>query len=293
MKKCSVIITAYKEEKTLPKTIASLQKQLPKNSEILVVAPDEPTLSVAKNLSKKDRRIRTLKDPGKGKPTALNLAFKSAKGKILILTDGDVIIGKNSIFHLIKHFKDFSVGAVSGKVVYQINKKSLFYEWAKLSEKVFDKMRKKQSKQGNLWHPTGYLYAIRKGLVKEIPSNALADDAFIGYSIKSKGYKIVYEPKAKVYVKFPATISDFIKQKSRTRAGFLQLKKWFNFQERKITSEISIGLKDLFKAYGLKKFHKAFFIGLIYFYSWFRAYWFIFRKKSFEKIWVRIESTKM
>ena len=95
MRKCSVIITAFKEEKTIGEAIKQIIYQLPKNSEILVIAPDEPTLSVAKKFSEKDKRIKILKDPGKGKPTALNLGFKEAKGKVLILTDGDVLAGKN------------------------------------------------------------------------------------------------------------------------------------------------------------------------------------------------------
>jgi len=288
----SVIITAFKEEKTIGEAIKQIISQLPKNSEILVIAPDEPTLSVAKKFSEKDERIKILKDPGKGKPTALNLGFRKARGKFLILTDGDVLAGKNSIKFLLKHFENPKVGAVSGKVIYQIPKNSLFYEWAKLSEKVFDKMRKIQDKKSELWHPTGYLYAIRNGLVKEIPSNVLSDDALIGYMIKAKGYLIKYEPKAKVYVKFPTSISDFIKQKSRTRAGFLQIKKWFGFEGRKISSEISIGIKDLFRVYGIKKFHKMIIVGFVYLISWLRAYWLIFRRKSFEKIWERIETTK-
>jgi cellulose synthase/poly-beta-1,6-N-acetylglucosamine synthase-like glycosyltransferase len=288
----SIIVTAFKEEKTIGKAIKQIISQLPKSSEILVIAPDEPTLSVAKKLSKKDKRIKILKDPGRGKPTALNLGFKEAKGKILILTDGDVLVGKNSIKFLLKHFENPKVGAVSGKVIYQISKNFLFYEWAKLSEKVFDKMRKIQDKKNELWHPTGYLYAIRNGLVKKIPSNVLSDDALIGYMIKSKGYLIKYEPKAKVYVKFPTSISDFIKQKSRTRAGFLQIKRWFGFEGRKISSEISIGSKDLFKIYGIRKFHKMLIVSFVYIISWLRAYWLIFRRKSFEKIWERIETTK-
>jgi GT2 family glycosyltransferase len=208
-----------------------------------------------------------LKDPGKGKPTALNLGFKEAKGIILVLTDGDVLVGKDSIKFLLKHFENKKVGAVSGKVIYQIPKNSLFYEWAKLSEKVFDKMRKIQDKKSELWHPTGYLYAIRNGLVKEIPSNVLSDDALIGYMIKAKGYLIKYEPKARV-------------------------KKLFGFEGRKISSEISIGLKDLFRVYGIRKFHKMLIVSFVYLISWLRAYWLIFRGKSFEKIWKRIETTK-
>jgi cellulose synthase/poly-beta-1,6-N-acetylglucosamine synthase-like glycosyltransferase len=288
----SIIVTAFKEEKTIEEVVNLIRIQLPKNSEILIIAPDEPTLSVARKLAENDNRIKILKDPGKGKPVALNLIFKQSKGKVLVLTDGDVIVGKNSIKFLLKHFENPKVGAVPGKVIYRIPKNSLFYEWAKLSERVFDKMRKLQDKKKELWHPTGYLYAIRNGLVDQIPSNALSDDAVIGYLIKSKGYLIRYEPKAKVYVKFPTSVSDFIKQKSRTRAGFLQIKKWFGFEGRKISSEISVGMKDLFRVYGIRKFHKMLIVSFVYLISWLRAYWLIFRRKSFEKIWERIETTK-
>ena len=288
----STIITAFKEERTVGRAINRIRNQLPKNSEILVIAPDKSTLSVAKNLAKKDKRIKIVRDPGKGKPTALNIGFQKAKGRILILTDGDVFVGKRSIKFLLRHFKDPNVGAVSGRVIYQINKNSLFYEWAKLSEKVFDEMRRLQDKNEELWHPTGYLYAIRNNLIKKIPSNALSDDAVIGYLIKAKGYLIKYEPKAKVYVKFPTSASDFIKQKSRTRAGFLQLKKWFDFEGRKISSEISFGVRDLLRIYGIAKIHKMFIVGFVYLISWLRAYWLVLRKRSLKKIWVRIESTK-
>jgi cellulose synthase/poly-beta-1,6-N-acetylglucosamine synthase-like glycosyltransferase len=292
MKKYSIIITAYKEERTLPRLISSLKSQLSKNSEVLVIAPDEPTLFIAKKFAEKDKRIKILKDPRKGKPTALNLGFKKARGELLVLTDGDVVVGKNSIKFLLKHFTDPKVGGVSGRVIYQIPKNSLFYEWAKMSEKIFDKMRRSQDRNNKLWHPTGYLYAVKNGLVTRIPSNTLSDDALIGYLVKSKGYLIKYEPRAKVYVKFPTSISDFVKQKSRTRAGFLQLKKWFGFNGRKILDEVSFGIKDLWKVYGTKRFYKMFFVGLVYIISWLRAYWLIFRGESFEKIWERVETTK-
>lgn len=287
----SIIVTAYKEP-NLSKCLDSiLNQKLPKNYEILVVSPDKETIAIAKKYQKKNKRIKIIKDPGKGKPTALNLAFKHAKGKILVLTDGDVILGKNSIPSLLKHFKDPKVGAVSGQVIYTISKDTLFYEWAKLSGKVFHEQRTQQAKQGTLMHPTGYLYAIRSSIVKSIPENTLSDDAVIGYLIKSKGYTIAYEPKAKVYVKFPTSVSDFIKQKSRTRAGFLQMKNWFGTSVRSMGTEISFGFKELIKAYGFK-LHKMILLSLIYLLAWFRAYWLFYRKMPFEKVWQRIESTK-
>lgn len=288
----TIVVTAFKE-KMIEKCLNSiLNQKLHEKFEILVVTPDNQTANIVKRIMKKYKKVKLIKDPGRGKPIALNLIFKKVRKKILVLTDGDVVLERNSINYLIEHFKDSNVGAVSGRVIYRISRNSLFYEWAKLSEKIFDRIRKFQDKEGKLWHPTGYLYAIRSGIVSQIPPNALADDALIGYLIKSKGYLIRYEPRAKVYVKFPSKIRDFLNQKSRTRAGFLQLKRWFGLQTRRMTIEISFGFKELLKIYGIKKIHKMMLVGMIYLISWLRAYWLIFKKESFEKIWVRIDTTK-
>jgi hypothetical protein len=51
-------------------------------------------------------------------------------------------------------------------------------------------------------------------------------------------------------------------------------------------------LKDLFRAYGIKKLHKMLIVSFVYLISWLRAYWLVFRRKSFEKIWERIETAR-
>lgn len=290
--KISILIPAYKESKTIGKCLDSIIKQNLPDCEIIVSSPDEPTRKVVKKYQKKYKNLKLIRDEGKGKPAALNILFKEAKGDVLVLTDADVVLGKNSIKNLLKHFKDKQIGAVCGKVVYKTPKNSLFWEWSKLSEKFFDKLRGIQDKNNELWHPSGNLYAIKNGIVEKIPPNSLSDDAVIGYLVKSKGYLIKYEPKAEVYVKFPLTISDFIKQKSRTRAGFLQIKKWFGFKSRGLTTEILFGVRDLLKTYSIKKIHKMFFVVLVYLISWLNAYWIFWRKKGFEEVWIRAETTK-
>ena len=105
----SIIITSYKEPKTIGKAINSILKNKLQNYEILVTAPDNKTLEAArvfkehKNIKifrdqgNKSAALKLLKDQGKGKSAALNLAVSKAKGNILILTDGDVFIDDNSI----------------------------------------------------------------------------------------------------------------------------------------------------------------------------------------------------
>ena len=107
----SVIITTYREVVTLEKTLqVILAEKLSQPREILVVAPDIET----KNLidSKFADQVKFIQDEGRGKPSALNLVFSQAQGSILILTDGDVIIEKDSLEKLIQPFENSEVGAV-------------------------------------------------------------------------------------------------------------------------------------------------------------------------------------
>ena len=82
----SILIAAYKEPRTIGKAVDSFLPQLKGLKwEILLIAPDKETLAVMRSYSKKHKNIRTFKDPRKGKPTALNILFKKAKGNIFIL----------------------------------------------------------------------------------------------------------------------------------------------------------------------------------------------------------------
>ena len=58
----SVLLTAYKEPNTIGRAIESFQRQLSKNDEILVAAPDEETKKVIQSYFKKDKRVEWKKN---------------------------------------------------------------------------------------------------------------------------------------------------------------------------------------------------------------------------------------
>src|SRR3989344_7436847 len=120
----SIIIAAYKEPYTIVKAIKSFTKQdIKEDYEILIISPDTETKYAVNSHFKDNPKVKNIQDPGKGKPNALNIAFKVAKGDILILTDGDVYVSENSINELAKNFKDPKVGAVTGRPI-SINDKN-------------------------------------------------------------------------------------------------------------------------------------------------------------------------
>ncbi len=170
----------------------------------------------------------------------------------------------------------------------------MFGYWAHLLTTGFHYQRTYEQKNNLPIVASGYFYAIRSKIVKNIPEDVLADDAFISFSIIKQGYSIKYEPKAEVYVKYPTTLPDWIRQKKRTAGRFYQLKKYFNISKSSsFYQEILAGARTIFEIQN--PLHLLWFAFLIEMrlYIWFRIF-FDFRlwKRSFKNNWERIETSK-
>lgn len=302
--KVSVLIAAYKEPRTIGKAIESFLcqlKQLQKSNkikwEILLIAPDRETLKVMRLYSKKDKKIKVYKDPRKGKPVALNILFKKAKGDILILSDGDVYVSSNAIRELLKQFKNKKIGAVTGRPVSISPKDKMLGYWSHLLTDIgAHKTRLIRTKQGKFILVSGYLFAMRK-LFHRIPEDALSDDAVMAHMVWQQGYKIGYSPKARVYVKYPTTFADWILQKRRSTGGYIQIDKYFKNPPRMRTFWRELLYGSIW-VWSYPKTIKQMFYTLMLFpaklYLWFKI------KKEVKKdqtrmlleIWRPIESTK-
>lgn len=286
----SVGIAAYNEEKNIENT---LRKWLDEPIDEIIVVSDastDKTNKIIQKISKKDKRVRLIERKRReGKPSALNEILKMVKGQIIIMTDADLYPKKGSTNFLLKHFKDKKVGLVAGHPVL-INSEGMVGYWSRIS---FDIMHRKRLNNTEL-DVTGNLYAIRNGLVRKIPTEVMIDDTYVALMVKKKGYDIVYEPNAIVYVDHPKTIKDFIVQKTRTRTGWYQISKDENVKtERSISSGIKIyfpmTLKNLFTLKGI------IYLPLFYimsFYVWIKAWLNWKSKRKVLDVWKIAESSK-
>jgi len=287
----SIIITARDEPETVAQLVADLEKEIPnlgEHFEILIICPDEKTKKAALKNDCLDL-VKWVRDKGKGKPAAINIGLKKAKGKILIMTDGDVVIGSGAIGYLLARFNSPRVGAVSGRPVAMNSKNNLFGYWAHLlTEAGAHQQRLEQEKKNAFVDASGYLMAVRKGLVTAIPADSLADDAVISRITWDKGYFVRYAPKARVYVKFPDNFSDWLIQKKRSAGGYFRADKMRGFLKE------SWGIwRALSYPRGVKELFWTFLLILARLYLWLAIFW--ERKiinKPFNQTWVRVESTK-
>lgn len=257
-----IVISSYKEPKATlraVKTFLSQESAIPGDFRIIVV---DPFIEVKEFLKEniKDRRVGFFLDPGEGKSYALNLLFEKLPGTeddIFILTDGDVFVSKNAVSEILKAFEDKEIGCVTGKPTSLDDRETKFGYWSHLVFSGIHKARKKFSTNKDFFECSGYLFAIRKGLIKEFPLDA-SEDSVIPYLFWKKGYKVAYTPKAEVYVKNPDNLQDWEGQKIRNIKGHENLSRLYPDMPRtkSFWNEIKHGFfHALFYPRSLKEFY--------------------------------------
>ncbi len=226
-KMIDIIITSYGEPKATAKAVDSFLRQgIKERFKITVIDPFPET---EKFLKKKYRgKINFFLDPGEGKSYALNIflekIYSQNKNDIIIFTDGDIYVSDNSVKEIINRFRDEKVGCVTGKPVV-LNPRNEFFGYA--SHVVFngiDKVRLDLSEKGEFFECSGYLFAIRNGILQGF-SLKTSEDSIIPYLFWKKGYKIKYVREAEVYVVNPKNWKDFKLQKIRNIKGHENLSK--------------------------------------------------------------------
>lgn len=291
----SIIITAFKEPKTIGKAIESFVQQTIKESyELIVSAPDTETLSIAKEYSKKFKQIKIFQDVGKGKSAALNQILQFAKSRILIFSDGDVYVSQNSVNNLIDAFKDDKVGCATGRPVSREDKKTLLGYWSHmLCDAGAHKLRLKRAQEGKFLECSGYLWALKNGIIKKFPTD-VAEDSIVPAMLWLRNYKIKYIPEAEVYVSYPKTLRDYIEQKKRTIKSHEKINKYVKkIPKMKSFKNEVLGAAYLFcYASNAKEIVYSLLAFPVRFFLWILAYWQYFFKNEYSDAWKRVESTK-
>ena len=219
----SILITAYREAATIGLAIDGFAAQLPPNSELLVICPDAETTAVVQQFAQKFPYIRHIPEPERrGKPAALNLGLQAAQGDIVVFSDGDVVVGENALTHLLTPFADENVGAVTGRPFSSSPRSTRLGYWSHVLVEGAHQTRQARDAAGDFLLCSGYLFAARRKLIPPIPEDALAEDAVISHRIAEQGFKIRYAPEAAVFVKYPTTYADWLRQKVRSAGGYAQ-----------------------------------------------------------------------
>ena len=151
----------------------------------------------------KNESIKVISSPvHQGKVYALNRAVQIATNDVLVFSDADSIIGKDSLIKMLAHLTDKNVGGVCGQRVIYKDKTEL--KSAQKGYIKFDSTIKSiESRIGSITSNDGKLYSIRRFLYLPI-NTAAVDDLYVSLSVIKQGFRYVFEPEAKVHIRVPS-----------------------------------------------------------------------------------------
>lgn len=295
-----IIIASYKEPKSTVRAVKTFLKQkISGKFEIIVVDPF-PETEVFLKKEIKSKKVKFFLDPGEGKSYALNILFQeygsSDKNDIFILTDGDVYVSDNAVEEILGKFKDPKIGCVTGKPVSLDSRKTKYGYWSHFVFAGIDRARRLFSEKKEFFECSGYLFAIRKGIIFDFPMET-SEDSIIPYLFWKKGYKIKYAENAEVYVKNPDHWKDWLNQKVRNIKGHENLNRLAPGMPRtkSLSNEIKKGWFFFFTFPKTPK--ELFWTTQLYFarlYIYYKAFKDLRKNKLYKDGWreVETESTK-
>jgi cellulose synthase/poly-beta-1,6-N-acetylglucosamine synthase-like glycosyltransferase len=214
----SVIIPAHNEEGVIPSLLRDLKNPSFPIAETIVIDDHskDSTYEVAKRMSATTIRNEVIL----GKAASINKAAKIATEDILVVFDADNRPDKNCIKYLLKRFDSQDVAIVTG--VTKIHSEGLVSSLAALEFSLCFNLFHPFSSRFNFFPILhGAFFGIRRELTS-FNEEAVTEDFDYSVSIGSKGYRMVFEPKAISYVSAPPSLSLFKKQREKWIRGAVQ-----------------------------------------------------------------------
>ena len=203
----SILIPSFNGLELLKKHLPSVIKHSPGVDSILIV-DDGSTDGTAEYLAKNHPQINCLHhDRNLGFPKSVNLGFGAARSDLIVLLNNDVSPTKDYLPPALKHFENESVFAVTldestsswpqvswrGKLQYtkgEDKDRPRYSAWASGGSAVFRK---------STWDKLGGF--------DEVYSPGYWEDIDIGWRAWKAGYRIIWEPEAKVVHQHESTFN--------------------------------------------------------------------------------------
>ncbi len=224
----SVLMAAFNEEKVIAEKINSiLDGDYPMERLEILVGSDastDNTDQILRDLKKNHSSLQLIFfKERRGKPGIINELAEKARGEILVITDANVMLDRDTLGELSGPFRDERCGLVDSRMVnetvdsYGISRQEKFY----ISREV--KIKHCESKiWGAMMGPFGGCYAVRKSLYQPVPGRFLVDDFFINMSVLSQGYHCISNLQALVYEQASSSAAEEFRRKKRISAGNFQ-----------------------------------------------------------------------
>jgi len=224
----SVVICAYKEERNIYKKIQSILDCSYPNDKIEVIVvvdrSNDNTEGVAYEiLEQSDLSWRIhVNNERTGKNKSLNIGMEIASNDIIVDTDADVIWETTTVEVMVRRLiSDEKIAAVSADLQPYFGLDRIT-SMEKTYRSYFGRMSEWESAIDATYVFNGNLIVLKKNIIDGITEFIGPDDANIAFVAIRKGYRTIYDTRAKVYEELPVDLNKQYSQKARRAKGLIQ-----------------------------------------------------------------------
>ncbi|MCJ7736198.1 MAG: glycosyltransferase [Anaerolineae bacterium] len=194
----SLIVPAYNEEATIGMKLANvLELDYPSDLLEMIVITDGSTDRTARIVEGfASCGVHLLDQPERqGKIAAMNRAVPYAHNDILIFSDANAMMERDSIRQIVPNFADLQVACVSGEKHIQLNDQvQAEGESAYWRYEAF--VKRADSLANTAIGAIGEFFAIRRMLYQPLETDSLIEDFVLSMKLVMQGWRVVYEPRA-------------------------------------------------------------------------------------------------
>jgi len=216
----SIIVPAHNEESVIEKKILNLLSlDYEANKLEIIVASDNSTDTTNEIVNQYVARfpeivkLHVVKER-KGKTNAQDEAVEVAQGEIIVFTDANSMLEKNSVTELVLSLSNSEIGYVAGKLVYTNNSVNSTSESESTYWDLDLRMRKIESDLASITAGNGSIYAVRKKEYMKI-NPIYSHDSIFPPKFVNLGKKAFYNEKAIAFEKAGETDNDEFNRKIR------------------------------------------------------------------------------
>lgn len=219
-----LFVTAFNEKDYIAQKVEnSYSLNYPKNKIQYLWITDGSDDGTPELLRKHDNLEVFHQPERRGKMHAMNRGMKFVKAPIVIFSDSNTILGKDSIREIVLHFSNSTVGCVAGeKRIVEHDAEAAAGAGEGLYWKMESCIKRNDSELNSAVGAVGELFAIRTELFEDVETDTLLDDFIISMRIAQKGYKITYAANAYAEETASLNVKEELKRKVRIAAGGIQ-----------------------------------------------------------------------
>lgn len=223
----SILMAAHNEESVIARKIESIFDTTYSLDKIeVLIGSDSSTDKTNDILIEKSKIHPNLQFSifeRRGKANTINELVDKSTGEIIISTDANVFLTPNTLFELVKHFKNDKIGLVDSRMKNTgIQPQGISIQESRyIGREVLIKNR-----EGNIWGsmmgPLGGCFAIRRSVYSKVPANFIVDDFYICMRVLEQGKMAISSLHAAVYEDVSNQLKEEFRRKVRISIGNFQ-----------------------------------------------------------------------